>query len=782
MRGTGNHTDGAGLFWYSGTDDVWNVRIREADDEQLLEINRRMELGLTLDELTSIRKYFIDRGRDATDIEMQAIAQAWSEHCSYKTSKSLLRKHVFPLAGRAFASGDAGVMEFDADHVYSLKMESHNHPSAIEPYGGAGTGIGGIVRDILCMGTKPVALADPIFFGDLDVKFDSLPDGSKHPKYLFSGVVSGIRDYGNRIGVPTISGGVWFDNSYLSNCLVNAGCVGFGRKDRVMVNHFISAGNAIILAGGLTGKDGIHGVNFASRSLTSQAHESDRGAVQLGDPITKEPLIHAILQLVEDRKILSMKDLGGGGLSAVVGEMCVSGDLGATIDIDAVPLRERGMKPWEIWVSESQERMLLSVREEDIDAVLSVFDFWDINARNIGQVTGTGNIVVTHKGRKILELDSLFTVKAKELDRPTKERRIRRTVSTPNLNRELFGQYAERVISDPNVCSRDWIVHMYDYEVGGRSVIKPLHGLPGRQSHGDASVIRPVTDSWKGLGISVASQPWVASVDPYQGSLHAVDELCRNLVSVGARPDAITNCLNFGDPGRPEVMWEFSEAVRGMADASSAMGIALPSGNVSFYNDGSRGPIMPTVSLMGTGIVDDVRKCLTSDLKREGSDLYFIGAPTGRLGCSTLSRIAGLAANDFPQADISHSARMLRRMLSAISEGLFISCHDVSQGGLFTTLAEMSFGGGIGFRSCFNFNNSISPVNLLFSEPPSCWVVEADPGRRMLIEDMFGEHAFRIGTTGGREIVVSDSKGLLYQEDVDRLMSLWLKPLWERMG
>ncbi|MCL4317625.1 MAG: phosphoribosylformylglycinamidine synthase subunit PurL [Candidatus Thermoplasmatota archaeon] len=768
------------VFYPSGTGGVWHVRIREADDRELRFINDFMSLGFIEPELYRVRDYFVRVGRDATDIELQSIAQAWSEHCSYKTSKPALREHVFPLSRRAYANGDAGVMEFDAEHVYSLKMESHNHPSAIEPYGGAGTGIGGIVRDILCMGTRPVALADPIFFGDLDARYEDLPPGTKHPKYLFSGVVAGIRDYGNRIGVPTISGLVMFDRRYSSSCLVNAGCVGFGRKEDIVKNSFLNPGDVIILAGGLTGKDGIHGVNFASRSFSSESHESDRGAVQLGDPITKEPLIHAVLQLVSEKKIKSMKDLGGGGLSAVVGEMCLSGGLGATIDIDRIPLREKGMKPWEIWISESQERMLISVRDEDVNEALSVFDFWDVAATSIGRVEDGHKLVVTSQGSKILELDTSFVVKPEEFKRPAAGRNG--TIRRGKRIEYSFAACADKVMSDINACSRDWIVHMYDYEVGGKTTIKPLHGLPAFQSHGDASVLKPLERSWKGMAVTVSAKPRIASVNPYQGALHAVDELCRNLVSVGARPDSITNCLNFGSPERAEVMWEFNESVRGMADAAGALRIALPSGNVSFYNDSETGPIMPTVSLMGVGLVDDIRKCVTSDFKREGSLIYLIGKPGESLGCSVISESLGLGSTDFIPVDLERTVKLCDSMLELSSRSLFLSCHDVSDGGLFSTLAEMAFGGNIGFRIDAAKIESSPPERLLFSEPPACWAVEVTEEGAAEIEKEFDKYARLIGETGGQDIAINLEGAEIYSTALSNLRQKWAAPLWERMG
>jgi phosphoribosylformylglycinamidine synthase len=769
-------------FEPSEAPDVWTVKIRDADEVVLADIDRVMGLGLSQDEIIVVRDYFKKNGRDATDIELQSVAQAWSEHCSYKTSKPVLRRFLFPLSSRAYAMGDAGVMEFDARHVYSLKMESHNHPSAIEPYGGAGTGIGGIVRDILCMGTRPTALVDPIFFGHLDADAASLPSGTKHPKYLFSGVVAGIRDYGNRIGVPTVSGGVWFDRSYNASCLVNAGCLGFGTKRNIVKNSFMKEGDILVLAGGLTGRDGIHGVNFASRILTGQSHEDDRGAVQLGDPITKEPLIHAVMDLVEEGKIRSMKDLGGGGLSAVVGEMSLSGSLSAEIDIGAVHLREQGMKPWEIWVSESQERMLISVNSKDLEHVLSVFNFWDVYASKIGVVRKGNNVIVKHGGITILDLDTEFAVKAPDCSRSMKRRSDRGRSGKPVDMRMGLSEIVERILSDINISSRDWVVHMYDYEVGGKTAVKPLHGIPGFQSHGDASVIRPLIGSWKGLAVSVSAQPWIASVDPFQGSLYAVDELCRNLVAVGAKPDSLTNCLNFGNPEKPDIMWEFYESVRGLAEAAGALGLTVPSGNVSFYNDGEAGPIMPTVSLMGVGIIADIRKAVTSDFKREGSLLYLIGGKDNRLGCSEFARIFDTGDTLFPPVDLNRSSSLCGAISDMASEGAFLSCHDISQGGLFTSASEMAFGGNTGAVIDADVLGTGSLVSRLFSEAPTRWLAEVSYDNQEKIVDRLGDDATLVGTTGGRSIRVLMQGKAVYEESVDVLRRKWQSPLWDRMG
>ncbi|MBM4237090.1 MAG: phosphoribosylformylglycinamidine synthase II, partial [Euryarchaeota archaeon] len=396
------------------------VDILGAEEKDLVDISTSLGLNLSLEEMKTIRRYFAEKGRPPTDVELQSLGQAWSEHCCYKSSKVFLRENIFNIEHPdVLAKGDAGVMAFDDEHAYALRIESHNHPSAIEPYGGAATGIGGIIRDVLCMGAQPVALIDPLFFGPLDFAGD-LPSGVKHPQYLLGGVVAGIRDYGNRLGIPTVSGCVFFDEGYIGNCIVNVGCVGIVRREHLRRNAVGGPGDVLILVGGRTGRDGIHGVTFASAELDETSEEASRGAVQLGDPIMKEPLIHACLEVNRKGLINGMKDLGGGGLSCVVGEIALAGGCGAEVELEKVPLKETGLAPWEIWVSESQERMMLSASEGNVRKIMEVFDLWDVPATVIGKVIDKTVVRLFFEGVKVFELDLDFLTKGPEYCRPTK--------------------------------------------------------------------------------------------------------------------------------------------------------------------------------------------------------------------------------------------------------------------------------------------------------------------------------------------------------------------------
>ena len=447
----------------SGKQNVFEINL-DLPDEKLLEISRKIGIGLSLDEMKSVRNYFREQGRNPTDIEIQAIGQAWSEHCCYKSSKSLLKKYIFNIEAPQnifVIKEDAGVVEFDKDYAYVLALESHNHPSAVEPYGGAATGIGGILRDVVCMGAQPVALIDPIFFGPLELPYDQLPKGVKHPEFIFRGVVAGIRDYGNRVGIPTVSGSVYFHPGYTGNCLVNVGCVGIIKKDDIIHSRVKELGDIFVMVGGRTGRDGIHGVNFASAELDEESETSSRSAVQVGDPITKEPLIHACLEANKKKLLNGMKDLGGGGLSCVVGEMAHAGGYGARVNLEKVLLKEKGMKPWEIWVSESQERMMLAVSKENLKVVLDIFDKWDVNAAIIGETIAEKRVFVYYEGEKIFDMDSEFLtggplyardVKVVERDQKDIQTQRNQVLATKLEDIKAYSDMMKQIMEKNHIC------------------------------------------------------------------------------------------------------------------------------------------------------------------------------------------------------------------------------------------------------------------------------------------------------------------------------------------
>jgi len=758
------------------------INLKDADDERLMQISKEYGIALNLDEMKKVKDYFLGKKRNPTDVELQSIGQAWSEHCCYKSSKSILKEFVFGIDnGRVISREDAGVVGFDEKHAYALRIESHNHPSAVEPYGGAATGIGGIVRDILCMGCQPVALVDPLFFGNLDIEYKKLPKGVKHPKYLFSGVVSGIRDYGNRIGIPTVSGSVCFDNDYVGNPLVNVGCVGIGKKEDITRSAVKKVGDLLVLVGGKTGRDGIHGVTFASEILTEKSEDESRTAVQLGDPIMKEPLIHACLECVEKKLLNGMKDLGGGGLSCVVCEMAIAAGFGAEVQLNRVPLKEKGLNPWEIWVSESQERMMLAVDEKNLENVLNIFKGWDVPAVVVGKVIPEKVVRLFYQKVNVFDMDLGFLTEGPVYCRGRAMKKRIKKEKTPN-NPKDYNRRLLRILSSANIASKEWVVRQYDHEVRGSTVIKPLQGKIDSVTHADASVIKPLEHSFKGLALSVSSNPYFTSINPLNGGKSVIDEVCRNLVSVGARPDSLTDCLNFGNPEKPNVMYDFYETVKGMGEICSYLNIPIPSGNVSFYNETEKGSIPPTPVVLGVGIVDDIRKCVTVDLKKEGNPLYLIGETKNEMGGSAYYRLGNGYSCIVPDVDKEKLKKTMESLLNATKKGYVAACHDVSDGGLGVCLSEMCIGGNIGaFIDISRVNNLRTDIKL-FSESNTRWVVEVKKEHEQRFRDeMKNVKTFRIGKVGGGSLIIRDKKEII-NLPVAEIKKEWGKTLWRRMG
>lgn len=760
-----------------------DIDLESASDDELQELSKESGTGLSLEEMHRVREHFKDKGRNPTDVEFQSLGQAWSEHCCYKSSKIFLKQYVFGINNRQVIDrGDAGVMEFDKDHAYALRIESHNHPSAVEPYGGAATGIGGIIRDVLCMGAQPIALVDPLFFGPLDYPFEKLPRGIKHPKYLFGGIVAGIRDYGNRVGLPTVSGGVWFDESYVGNCLVNVGCVGIAEKKDIRRNAVKGPGDVLVLVGGRTGRDGIHGVTFASAVLTKESETESRGAVQLGDPIMKEPVIHALLDANKKGLVNGMKDLGGGGLSCVVGEIALAGGCGAEVDLSKVPLKEEGLAPWEIWVSESQERMMLSVSPKNVEEVLHVFRLWDVPATPVGKVMREKSVRLFFQGEKVFDLELEFLTAGPIYCRPcSAERSNKKNAERTPKVKERYDKDLLKLLASPNICNKEWVIRQYDHEVRGNTVIKPLQGKLGHSSHGDAAVLKPVEDSFRGLAMATASNPFAVGIDPYRGGKICVDEMCRNLAAVGARPHSFTNCLNFGNPEKPDRLWLFREAVRGMGEVAKTLSIPTPSGNVSFYNETSTGAVLPTPTLLGCGIVRDIRKCVTSDLKREGNTIAIIGATKPEMGASEYYRLMKSSSRKVPDVDISSLRAGMDVVIGGIERSAIVACHDISDGGLAVALAEMCIGGDIGAEIDLAKMEKLRSDVRLFSESSSRWVVELRSGKEKQLPKDRRTRIVRLGSVGGSSLKMTANKTLIDVE-VGKLADSFNSTLWRLVG
>ena len=575
-------------------------------------------------------------GREMNELEEGMLDVMFSEHCSYKSSRPILR--LFPTEGENIILGpgdDAGLVSITDEYALAVGMESHNHPSAIEPYGGAGTGIGGILRDIISMGAMPIALLDSLRFGPLE---------DQKSRYLFEHVVEGISDYGNRVGVPTVAGEIEFDESFRTNPLVNVLCAGLVKKDEIVRAAAPYVGDVFLLMGGTTGRDGIHGVTFASEELTSDSEKEDRPAVQVADPFTKKRVLEASLEILEKINCSGVKDLGGGGLTCCVSELVDSSHNGAVVDLRAIPLREEGMTPYEIMLSESQERMIFVINPKDVELAQSICDKHEIPSAVIGEVTEGDHMVVKDFDADE-ELQTLCDVPTILLaDPPSLNREMREPVKPSDLVEVVDGPIDEsliKVLSSPNIASKEWVYKQYDHEVQTRTVVKP----------GDDAAVLQIDDE-TAVAITADSNTIHTKLSPYDGGAGSVAEAIRNVVSMGAKPYAVVDCLNFGNPETPEILWQFKECIKGMADIAEKFESPVISGNVSFYNETEGIKINPTpaVGVIGVEKLSNIR---TLPFKNEGDKIIIIGKTYDEVEGSEYHRaVHNLEQGDAPKIRI----------------------------------------------------------------------------------------------------------------------------------
>jgi phosphoribosylformylglycinamidine synthase len=708
-------------------------------------------LGLTDDELEAIRGTL---GRDPNRTELAMFAAMWSEHCSYKSSKVHLR--ALPTEGSSVLVGpgqDAGAIDIGDGLAAVFKMESHSHPSAVEPYQGAATGVGGIVRDVISMGARPIALLDPLRFGPLT---------EERNRWVFEGVVAGIGGYGNCIGVPTVGGEVGFAEPHTANPTINVMCVGVAPTERlVTAAREIREGFLLVLLGAATGRDGIGGVSvLASRTLGEDGGES-RPSVQIGDPFAGKLLIEASLELVEGGLVEGLQDLGGAGLTCAVSESAARARLGAELDLDAVPLRARDLEAFEILTSESQERMLAIVAPDRLDEVRAVCDRWGLAAAPVGRLVSGGDLRVRIRGSTVAEVPARSladegpvyvrpTAPPAEPDDPVSEDPTFAPVTTSP--REAF----VRVLGSPNVASKRWVWEQYDSIVQGGTVLGP---------GGDAALVR-IDGTLKALALSCDGKGRFGALDPYLGAAHAVAEAARNVACVGARPLAITNCLNFGNPERPEVMWQFAESIRGIADACRALETPVTGGNVSFYNESGDSAVWPTPVIGMLGLLEDLRLAVRHAFEASGAWVYLLGETFPELGGSEYAEVVlGLVAGRPPALDLDRERRLHRLLIDSARADLFRSAHDCSEGGVAIALAECAVAGGSGFAVSLPGDH---PGHVgLFSESASRVVVSVAPERFAELEDRAeaaGVPVARLGETGGPRIVFDGLLELTVQE------------------
>jgi phosphoribosylformylglycinamidine synthase len=633
------------------------------------------EHGLTTEEYQKLVDML---GREPTFTELGIVSALWSEHCSYKHSRPLLRtlptKAPFVLQG---PGENAGVISIGDGLAVAFKIESHNHPSAVEPYQGAATGVGGILRDVFTMGARPIAMLNSLRFGSLD---------EARVRYLFAGVVKGIGDYGNCVGIPTVAGEIAFDPAYEGNPLVNAMCVGLLKEEELIRAVAQGVGNPIIAVGARTGRDGIHGASFASEDLSAQS-DAKRPRVQVGDPFTEKLLLEASLELIRSGAIVAIQDMGAAGLTSSSAEMAARGDVGVTIDTTKVPVREEGMTPYEILLSESQERMLVVAKRGREHEVSAILEKWDLTAAVIGEVIAEPVYRVTEGDRVVAEFPGIRLV----TDCPTYTPDARESEEIARLRAEPVSAIAEKpeerdpawtleqLLSSPNIASKTWVHRQYDTTVRTNTVIGP---------GGDAAVVR-VRGTDKAIAMKTDCNGRYVHLDPHAGARIAVCEAARNVACTGGRPKAITNNLNFGNPRRPEIYFQLKEAVAGMSEACNALGTPVTGGNVSLYNENPRGAVFPTPVIGMIGLIESLAHVTRANFQDEHDTIVLLGEPTAHIGASEyLARIHGVTAGSPPPCDLDAEKNLIEALLESIQGGVINSAHDCAEGGLAVALAE----------------------------------------------------------------------------------------------
>lgn len=700
------------------------------------------EMGLTEAEYERIKEIL---GREPNEVELGIFGVMWSEHCSYKNSKAVLKN--FPTKGPKVIQGpgeNAGVVDIGDGQALVFKIESHNHPSAIEPYQGAATGVGGIIRDIFTMGARPIAILDSLRFGSLK---------SKKARYIFNGVVSGIAGYGNCIGIPTVGGEVYFHPSYEDNCLVNVMCIGLINTKDLAKGVAAGPGNPVMVVGAKTGRDGIHGATFASEEL-NESSEERRPAVQVGDPFMEKLLLEACLELIKTGYVVGMQDMGAAGLTSSSCEMASRAGTGMMIDVSLVPRRETGMTPYEVMLSESQERMLVVPKKGKEQEVKDIFKKWGLEAVVVGVVTSDGYLtikegeeIVAHIPAKALtDLCPLYTREAAE---PAYLARAQEYDLSTIPELDDYSQTLLTLLGTPSIASKEWVYRQYDYMVGLNTVIGP---------GSDAAVLR-IKGTRKAVAATTDCNSRYVYLDPYRGGQIAVAEAARNLTCSGALPLAVTDCLNFGNPEKPEVFWQFQEAVQGMADACRELDTPVTGGNVSFYNETMGEAIYPTPVVGMVGLVEDVEHITTPDFKNQGDIIILLGQNKNELGGSVyLSVIHGLEAGRPPEINLQTEKLIQSTVLKLIKKGLVNSAHDCSEGGLAIALAECCIAGKVGAE--ITLTEAIRASSLLFGETQSRIIIsiskdKVDEVLSILSE---GQVPFKVlGKVCGEELSIAGS-------------------------
>lgn len=791
--------------------ELQHVRIRELNDQQLMKFSKEGQLYLSLTEMQTIQKHFQDLGREPTDIELETVAQTWSEHCSHKTLAgrirytdeqgtrqfgNMLKETIFAATQQlrkewgaddwcvSVFKDNAGIVTFEEGENVCIKVETHNHPSAIEPYGGANTGIGGVVRDPLGtgLGAKPVCNTNVFCFAPPDTPHETLPPGVLHPRQVALGVVAGVRDYGNRMGIPTVNGAVFFDERYLGNPLVYCGTVAMIPANRC--EKQVSPGELIVALGGRTGRDGIHGATFSSAELTQESETISGGAVQIGNAVTEKMLMDVLL-VARDRGLYSaVTDCGAGGFSSAVGEM--GEETGAVVWLEKAPLKYAGLTYTEIWISEAQERMVLAVPPENWDEFHALCASEGVEATAIGQFTNDHKLTLTYNGASVGELSMEFLHDG----RPPVIREA--TYAPKSGDTATFPTKADytgdvhKILSSLNVCSKEWIIRQYDHEVQAGSVVKPLVGVMC-DGPSDAAVIQPNLASKRGLVVSNGMNPHYGDHDPYWMAYAAIDEALRNCVACGADPAKIAILDNFcwGNTERPETLGSLVRAALGCHDAALVYKTPFISGKDSLNNEFSfidESGVKQTVAIPSSllisalGQIADVRQAVTMDLKAAGNVLYLIGETKAEFGGSHYALVNGSQSGSVPRVNPELAPTVLTKTHALISAGLVKSCHDLSEGGLAIAVAEMAFAGELGID--LDLGNA-DPLVTLFSESTTRFVIEVTPANTAKVEDLLsGIPHQKLGTvTNTGRVEISGQGKTLVSAANEEFKRSWQSPL-----
>jgi len=785
------------------------IPIQNANNTELLHISQNGLLSLNLTEMQAIQSHFAGLGRDPTDVEIETLAQTWSEHCVHKTFRGLIEyteneKQPITINGLlkttivqvteelnkswcvSVFEDNAGIIEFDNEHNLVFKVETHNHPSAIEPYGGAGTGIGGVIRDSLGtgLGAKPILNTNVFCFGLPSLDYNQLPKGTLHPKRVFKGVVSGVRDYGNRMGIPTANGAILFDYRYTGNPLVYCGNVGIIPADRCQKK--VELGDAIVVIGGKTGRDGIHGATFSSLELDDTS-ENLGSVVQIGNPIVEKKITDVLIQARDLNLYNCITDCGAGGLSSAIGEM--GSDFGAEVYLDDVSLKYEGLAPWEIWLSEAQERMVISVPLHNLDPFLEICQAESVEATVLGKFTDTKKLQIHYDSQIVADLSMDFLHHG--IPRITKQAVWKKPIHpNPNFERPKdLTEILHNILACPNVASKEWVIRQYDHEVQGGMVIKPLVGIEN-DGPSDACVTLPVLGSKKGVVIANGINPLFGDIDPYHMAASAIDEAIRNVIAVGGRFDRVALLDNFswGNPDKPDRLGGLVRAAQACYDIALAYSTPFISGKDSLYNEyhdtstGDQLAIPGTLLISAISVIDDVDKAITMDAKSPGNLIYVIGKTYDEIGGSHYTAIHNFVGNSVPVVRPETGKRIIQSLNHAIDQRLIRSCHDCSEGGIGVACAEMAFAGGFGMNLDLSnvprSNKTNADELILFSESNSRFIAEISPKNQKEFEHALIGVPFNVigQVTEGKEFIIN---GMTTGEKIVDTTTDQLKASWQ---